>query len=101
MSEPSELRPVTMYEIMFHGLSVEIWAESEPAPTVTPLSTIVRSGGPPRPPARYWKGCTAMPAPIAFKRFIGATSSVPTCASDQRRSLIGVTLFTASDVLTV
>ena len=44
MSEPSELRLVTMYEIMFHGLRVEIWAEPEPAPTVTPLSTIVRRG---------------------------------------------------------
>src|ERR1051325_2722686 len=90
-----------MYEIMFHGFSVEICAESDPAPTLMPLSTIVRSGGPPRPPARYWNGCTALAAPIAFKRLMPAASIEPTCASDQRRSLIGIVLLTVSNVLIV
>src|SRR5687767_9566545 len=87
--------------MMFHGLSVEICAESDPAPTLMPLSTIVRSGGPPRPPARYWNGWTAMAAPTAFSRLMPAASIEPTCASDHRRSLIGVVLFTVSNVLLV
>src|SRR5512138_3326975 len=86
---------------MFHGFSVEICAESEPAPTLIPLSTMVRSGGPPRPPARYWNGCTAMAAPIALSRLMPAASIDPTCASDHRRSLIGVVLLTVSKVLIV
>ena len=83
------------------GSSVEICAESDPAPTVMPLSTIVRSGGPPRPPARNWNGCTAIAAPMAFSRAIVAGVVAPACASDHRRSAIGVVLFTVSNVLTV
>jgi hypothetical protein len=67
-----------------------------------PLSTIVRSGGPPpRAPARNWNGCTATAAPMALSRLSVEASTEPTCASDQRRSLIGVVLFTVSNVLTV
>ena len=84
-------------------MSVEICAESDPAPTCTPLSMMVRNGGPAFDPAaasvrRYWNGCTAMPAPTALKRLMVSRSIDGTWAMDQRRSLIGVTALTASKV---
>src|ERR1700733_7700878 len=86
---------------MFQGSSVEIWAASDPAPAWTPLSRIMRTGGPALPSVgadKYLNGWMAMPAPSALKRFTVGWSICGTCATDQRRLAIGVTTFTASKV---
>src|SRR5580698_1375961 len=86
---------------MFQGFSVDICAESDPAPAWTPLSRIMRTGGPAFASLesdRYLYEWIAMPAPIALKRLTVSRSICGTWASDQCRFAIGVTALTASKV---